>query len=84
MLCAVGFRSGEVRIYKVANWELINTISDSKEWIEDLKFSPDSEYLAVGSHDNNVYIYDTTKFKHFNKCVDSSSFISHLDWSKDS
>ena len=55
----------------------------SKEWIEDLKFSPDGRYLCVGSHDNKLYCYSVEgwKVKKFGK---SSSFITHIDWSQDS
>jgi WD40 repeat protein len=28
-----------------------------QEWIEDLKFSPNGEYLLVGSHDNFLYLF---------------------------
>lgn len=31
---------------------------DSKQWIQDVKFSADGSTFAVGSHDNEVYLYD--------------------------
>ena len=48
-----------------------------------MKFSPDSRYLAVGSHDNRVDIYNVHDMS--KKCVldKSTSFINHLDWSED-
>lgn len=56
----------------------------SKEWIEDMKFSPDGKWLAVGSHDNKIYLYDCAKGKFVKKFGKSSSFITHIDWSVDS
>jgi WD40 repeat protein len=37
----------------------IKLFRDSGEWIEVMAFSPDNQYLAVGSHDNNIYVYRT-------------------------
>lgn len=57
-----------------------------KEWIQDLKFSPDGTKLCVSSHDNFLYMFDLAagvaamKSKKFGK---SSSFISQFDWSAD-
>lgn len=28
------------------------------EWIEFMSYSPDEQYLGVGSHDNNIYLLD--------------------------
>ena len=57
----------------------------SKEWIEDLKFSPDGQFLCVGSHDNKLYLYELTPaIKQVKKFGKSSSFITHIDWSQDS
>lgn len=36
----------------------IATISDAKEWIECMAYSPDGNFLAVGAHDSCVYVYD--------------------------
>ena len=40
--CAVGMRDGSLRVYSTAQqWKLVYMKKISKEWIEDLKFSPD-------------------------------------------
>jgi len=82
-LCAVGYRSGEVKLFKTASdpWANFRTLSDASEWIEDLKFSPDGQWLAVASHDNRVYLYDTMQYKLARSLSVSSSFVSHIDWS---
>lgn len=84
---AVGFRNGEVRVYRTQDWKLLRTLKKpmaADEWIEDLKFSPDGNYLAVSSHDNKVYVFNSTKLELFCTLKGSSSFITHLDWSQDS
>jgi WD40 repeat protein len=49
--------------------------------IEDLKFSPDGKYLAVGGHDKKVFVYCLKPTLTFHGLADkSSSFITHIDW----
>jgi len=55
------------------------------EDIDELKYSPNGEFLAVGNHDNIIYLYhvqhDYTKFK---RLRGHTSYITHLDWTIDS
>lgn len=56
------------------------------EWIEAMAYSPDGNYLAVGSHDNFIYILNAKKGykpafkKGGGKMTGHSSFITALDW----
>lgn len=60
---AIGANSGEVHIFENAGLEKkIKTLTDSKEWVEFVAYSPDDETLAVGSHDNNIYVYSVRKY----------------------
>jgi len=80
-LCAVGFRSGQFRVYKTAGWRFQKAQkSPMKDWIEDLKFSPDGSMLAVSCHDNNVYVFSTRTLELHQTLSGSSSYVQHIDW----
>ena len=56
----------------------------SKEWISDVKFSPDNKNLAIGCHDTAIYIYSVPEFKKKAGLRKHPALITHLDWSEDS
>ncbi|CAH1391203.1 unnamed protein product [Nezara viridula] len=81
--------------FVTAGWDSILQLWDSASrtvvWRKDIgvvRFSPNSEMLALGSRDNNIYIYqlgaDAGKYSRIGQCTGHSSFITHLDWSMDS
>ncbi|CAL4071755.1 unnamed protein product [Meganyctiphanes norvegica] len=84
----VGCVNGKWLIINLETKEIISEHQDGDEPIQVLKFSPNGEYLAVGSRDNFIYVYkydaETKEISKVGKCQGHSSFITHLDWSRDS
>ena len=66
--------------------QVVHLGRDAKEQISDVRFSPDAQTFAVGSHDNNIYLYDARggRFELRAKCAKHNSYITHLDFSSDS
>nr|CCA15182.1 hCG1784313 putative [Albugo laibachii Nc14] len=63
----------------------------SKQSVSELKFSPNSNILAVGSHDHNIYLFkvlvtkdDTIKLSRTSVFAKHQSYITHFDFSADS
>ena len=55
---AVSNNNGDVSIFDYNDFnKRIGFLRDPMEWNEIMVFSPDNEYLAVGSHDDKVYVY---------------------------
>ncbi|KAM3875617.1 echinoderm microtubule-associated protein-like 2 [Diretmus argenteus] len=85
---AVGTMSGRWLVLDTDTRDLVSMHTDGNEIISNIKYSPDGNFLAVGSHDNFVYIYAVTesgrKYSRVGKCTGHSSFVTHLDWSADS
>jgi WD40 repeat protein len=65
--------------------KLLTEFHDAKQWISDVKFSPDGKSLAVGAHDNGIYLYTVgQQFKRRAKFAKHNSYITHLDFTADS
>lgn len=78
-------RDGTMRVFQTSTWKMVHLQKCGIEWIEDLKFSPNGKYLAVGGHDNKISVFSMPECKLLGKKFGaSSSFITHLDWSLDS
>jgi microtubule-associated protein-like 6 len=65
--------------------EVVTKGQEAKEWISDLKYSPDGKQLAIGSHDSKIYLYDATKGYAYKgiKCEAHNSYITHFDYTSD-
>nr|XP_033810290.1 echinoderm microtubule-associated protein-like 2 isoform X1 [Geotrypetes seraphini] len=84
---AVGTLAGRWLVLDTETSDLVTIHTDGSEQISVTSFSPDGNFLAIGSHDNYVYIYAVTeggrKYSRVGRCSGHSSFITHLDWSTD-
>lgn len=92
---AVGCANGACLVYQVIQsrgaagnirLKLLNTFQHCVEFIDDIKYSPNGEYLAVASHDNFIDIHEARKgtFALLHRLKGHSSYITHIDWSRDS
>jgi WD40 repeat protein/Ca2+-binding EF-hand superfamily protein len=71
--------------YRGATLSLSHSKHDCLEAIDDLKYSPNGQYLAVSSHDNYIDIYDVKhKYTKVARCKGHTSYVTHIDWSRDS
>ena len=82
---AVAANDGSVTIRDISDiGTTIHEICDSGEWIEVMEFSPDGQYLAVGSHDTNIRIYETGGWSEVGCAKKHNAAITCIDWSMDS
>ncbi|CAD8173443.1 unnamed protein product [Paramecium pentaurelia] len=80
----VGFKDGGVRVYD-RELKQKSYFKVAKDWISDIKISPNNEYIAFGSHDNCIYIYRIPEFViHLKPLRKHSAFIKNVDFSVDS
>ena len=76
--------SGGFCVVDASTLEVIFEGQDSKEWIQDIKFSPDGTTLAVCSHDCKIYLYDVkSDFAKKAVCKGHNRFVTHVDFTAD-
>ncbi|NXK94695.1 EMAL1 protein, partial [Formicarius rufipectus] len=82
---AVGTLTGRWFVFDTETKDLVTVHTDGNEQLSVMRYSPDGNFLAIGSHDNCIYIYGVSengrKYTRIGKCSGHSSFITHLDWS---
>jgi microtubule-associated protein-like 6 len=84
-LLAVGLDDGHFVVMDMCTLTIIDKERYRKERIQEIRYSPDGRYLAVGSAENVIDIHDTTRsYKRVGLCEGHSACISHIDWSSDS
>ncbi|XP_011939019.1 PREDICTED: echinoderm microtubule-associated protein-like 5 isoform X7 [Cercocebus atys] len=86
-MVAIGMKNGEFIILLVSSLKIWGKKRDRRCAIHDIRFSPDSRYLAVGSSENSVDFYDLTLGPTLNRisyCKDIPSFVIQMDFSADS
>ena len=82
---AMGYLDGKIIVRSFdKKKEIKYALHEAKEWSEVIRYSPEGNLLAVGSHDNNIYIFDVDDdYSLRTKCVAHSSYIMAFDWSAD-
>ncbi|XP_062892556.1 echinoderm microtubule-associated protein-like 4 isoform X1 [Mobula hypostoma] len=84
----VGLQDGRWVVLDCQTKEDVWTSVDGNEQLSVVRYSPDGNFLAVGSHDNYIYLHTVSdsgrKYSRYGRCTGHSSFITHLDWSQDS
>ncbi|XP_053700273.1 echinoderm microtubule-associated protein-like 5 [Synchiropus splendidus] len=86
-MVAIGMKNGEFIILLVASLKIWGKKRDRRSSIQDIRFSPNSRYLAVGSAESAVDFYDLTlgpQLNRINCCRDIPSFVMQMDFSADS
>ncbi|XP_048456105.1 echinoderm microtubule-associated protein-like 1 isoform X4 [Rhincodon typus] len=85
---AIGTQTGRWLVLDTDSKDLVTVHTDGNEQLSVMRYSPEGNFLAIGSHDNYIYIYTVNengrKYSRVGKCSGHSSFITHLDWSTDS
>ncbi|XP_048456030.1 echinoderm microtubule-associated protein-like 5 [Rhincodon typus] len=86
-MVAIGMKNGEFIILVVTSLTIWGKKRDRRSAIQDIKFSPSSQYLAVGTCENAIDFYDLTLGPALNRisyCRDIASFVIQVDFSADS
>ncbi|KAF6128650.1 hypothetical protein HJG60_000539 [Phyllostomus discolor] len=86
-MVAIGMKNGEFIVLLVSSLKIWGKKRDRRCPIHDIRFSPDSRFLAVGSSENSVDFYDLSLGPTLNRvscCRDIPSFVIQMDFSADS
>eukprot|EP00058_Branchiostoma_floridae_P012989 XP_002598477.1 hypothetical protein BRAFLDRAFT_66854 [Branchiostoma floridae] len=83
-LIAVGSASGRLCVLGAMTGDVIFRRQQASEQLDCLKYSPNGEMLAVGSHENCIYVYTVhnngRSYKKIGTLRGHSSYVTHLDW----
>jgi WD40 repeat protein/Ca2+-binding EF-hand superfamily protein len=88
-IICVGMIDGEVSLVEASSASLraYSSWKHSEKMINDVKFSPDGNYLAVASTDCNLYLYKSSDQKAFVRhavCRGHSGAVTHIDFAANS
>ena len=82
---AVGLAGGGLVVLSADSLDTVHAKKDREEPIHEVKYSPNGQFLAAGSHDNYIDVYDVSKqYGRMGVCKGHASFVRHVDWSTDS
>ena len=85
---AVGMNDGSFMVFRESDLEVVahKRGRGRSQWVQDLKYSPLDQVLAVSTHDNFVDLWKFNSsgvYKRIGTLEGHRSFITHLDWSAD-
>ncbi|XP_067121912.1 echinoderm microtubule-associated protein-like 2 isoform X1 [Centruroides vittatus] len=84
----VATTEGRWIVMDVNTRQTLSIHTDSNEPVTCVKFSPDGNFLAIGSHDKYIYVYnvsdDYKKYSRIGRCAGHSNPVLNIDWSEDS
>uniref|UniRef100_A0A3B5LW98 EML-like second beta-propeller domain-containing protein n=1 Tax=Xiphophorus couchianus TaxID=32473 RepID=A0A3B5LW98_9TELE len=86
-MVSIGMENGEFIVLLVNSLTVWGKKRDRSVSIQDIRFSPDNRFLAVGSVESAVDFYDLTLGPSLNRigyCKDIPGFVIHIDFSADS
>jgi len=81
---AAGLEHGRVMILDSNLQTVVADRDIARDWIQVIKYSPNGDMLAVGSHDRLIYLLDTRSYSRKAVLRGHSSYITHIDFSLDS
>jgi WD40 repeat protein/Ca2+-binding EF-hand superfamily protein len=93
---ALGLNNGDLAVFELKTLRRIvvqnlngfskqQVIGKTDNWIQTLKYSPQGDILAVGTHGSVVVLCDVAnQYKGISALTAGSSAVTHLDWSEDS
>jgi WD40 repeat protein/DNA-binding SARP family transcriptional activator len=82
-LLAVGTSAGEIRLWRTADWQLVDVMTSDGGVIWTLCFSPDSKQFATGTVDGRVRVWDVDLRRIRHILSGHTQPVGWVDWSAD-
>lgn len=83
-LLATGDTNGEIRLWQVADEQLLRTCKGHTNWVRAVAFSPDGRILASGSTDQTVRLWDTATGNCLHTLAKHKNWVWSVSFSSDS
>ncbi len=84
-LLATGDLAGNVRVWEVGSWDLLETLEGHSARVHDIQFSSDDKFMATGSFDKSILLWFTDDFTKSPAVLDDQdSWVWSLGFTPDS